>query len=226
MPEHVHIHAPHELSEPHEASTSNRREHILEILSAVLLSLATVGIAWSGYQAARWSGHQAALYTEASTARSFANRNATVAAQQRTQDLLNFNRWLDARIQGQSVLDDLYQRRFRREFRPAFEAWLAADPLNNPGAIPSPLRQKVYVVKRAERARQLEEKGDRKFEEGKQATENADDYVFATVFYAVVLFFAGISLRFQWFPMRVSILALGGVLLVYATGIIVSLPRH
>jgi hypothetical protein len=78
VPEHVHVHVPHELSEPAEAS--NRREHILEIVSAILLSLATVGIAWSGYQAARWSGHQAALYTEASTARSFANRNSTVAA--------------------------------------------------------------------------------------------------------------------------------------------------
>jgi len=38
------------------------------------------------------------------------------------------------------------------------------------------------------------------FEEGKEATEHADNYVFATVFFAVVLFFAGISLRFQWFP--------------------------
>ena len=78
MPEPVHVHPPHELSESSEATT--RRERILEILSALLLSLATVGIAWSGYQAARWSGLQAEAYTQASTARSLANQNSTIAA--------------------------------------------------------------------------------------------------------------------------------------------------
>jgi hypothetical protein len=76
------------------------------------------------------------------------------------------------------------------------------------------------------RAERLEEVGDVRFEAGREATENADDYVFTTVFYAVVLFFAGISLRFQWFPMRVTILALGGGLLLYATILLVALPRH
>ena len=42
-----------------------------------MLSLATVAIAWSGYQAARWSGLQAEKYTQASTARSQANRAAS-----------------------------------------------------------------------------------------------------------------------------------------------------
>src|SRR5690242_9170931 len=79
MPEHVHVHVPHELGEPGEA-TSNR-ERWLEIVAALMLSLATLGIAWSGYQAAKWSGLQAQRYTQASTARSFANRAATLGAQ-------------------------------------------------------------------------------------------------------------------------------------------------
>ena len=61
MPEHVHVHAPHELSESSEAMTG--RERAFEIAAAVMLSLATVAIAWSGYQAARWSGLQAEKYT-------------------------------------------------------------------------------------------------------------------------------------------------------------------
>jgi hypothetical protein len=137
MPEHVHVHPPHELSEPGNAVTP--RERVLEIVAAVMLSLATVGIAWSGYQAAKWSGIQARRYTEASTARSNANRAATLAAQERTQDLLNFNRWLEVTTQGNTQLAQLYERRFRPEFRPAFDAWIAGDPLNNPNAVPSPL---------------------------------------------------------------------------------------
>src|SRR5258705_6671400 len=113
MPEHVHVHVPHELGEP--APHTSHRERVFEILAALLLSLATVGIAWSGYQAAKWSGLQARRYTQASTARSLANRAATTAAQNRTQDLLNFNRWLEVSTAGNTQLADLYQRRLRDE---------------------------------------------------------------------------------------------------------------
>ena len=63
-------------------------------------------------------------------------------------------------------------------------------------------------------------------EEGKEATENADDYVFVTVFFAIVLFFAGISLRFRWMPMRLLIMGLGTVILVYGGLRLLSLPTH
>jgi hypothetical protein len=222
MPEHVHVHAPHELGEPGETTT--HRERWLELVAALMLSLATLGIAWSGYQAAKWSGLQARRYTQASTARSLANRAATQASQERTQDLLNFNRWLEVTTEGDTELADLYERRFRDEFRPAFEAWLADDPLHDPNAISSPLREKEYVLADQVESDRLERLGDRRFEQGKEATENADNYVFVTVFFAVVLFFAGISLRFQWFPMRVFILGLGAVMLLYGGLRLLGLP--
>jgi hypothetical protein len=102
MPEHVHVHVPHELEQVH--PTTSARERWLEIAAALMLSLATLGIAWSGYQAAKWSGLQARRYTQASTARSFANHSATLGAQDRTQDLLNFNRWLEVSTDGDTQL--------------------------------------------------------------------------------------------------------------------------
>jgi hypothetical protein len=141
---HVHVHAPHELGEPGDAVSL--RERVLEIVAALMLSLATVGIAWSGYQAAKWSGIQARRYTQASTARSLSNQAATLAAQERTQDLLNFNRWLEVTTEGNAQLAQLYERRFRPEFRPAFDAWVAGDPLNNPKAVASPLLEPKYVL--------------------------------------------------------------------------------
>jgi hypothetical protein len=224
MPEHVHVHAPHELSEPGEATTT--RERWLEIAAALMLSLATLGIAWSGYQAAKWSGLQARRYTQASTARAFANRAATLASQDRTQDLLNFNRWLEVTTDGNTEVADLYARRFRDEFRPAFERWLAEDPLHNVNAIASPLREPNYVLANGVKANKLEKLGDVRFEQGKEATEHADDYVFVTVFFAVVLFFAGISLRFQWLPMRLLILGLGALMLLYGAIRLGTLPVH
>jgi hypothetical protein len=222
MPEHVHVHTPHELSES--GNAVSRRERTLEIVAALMLSLATVGIAWSGYQAAKWSGTQARRYTQASTARSLANRASTLASQERNQDLLNFNRWLEVTTEGNTQLAQLYERRFRPEFQPAFQAWLADDPLNNVNAVASPLLEPQYVLADAVRADRLERLGDLRFEQGKSATENADDYVFVTVFFAAVLFFAGISLRFAWFPIRLLIMVLAGALLLYGGVRLATLP--
>ena len=104
------------------------QERILEFAAVLLLSVATVCIAWSGYQAAKWSGLQARHYAQASTARALANRSSTLGGQERIQDLLNFNRWLEVSTAGQPDLAQLYVRRFRPEFRPAFDAWIAAGP--------------------------------------------------------------------------------------------------
>ncbi|MET0895941.1 MAG: hypothetical protein ABWY80_08830, partial [Acidimicrobiia bacterium] len=139
MPEHVHVHVPHEL-EGHagngHADGSSNSERWMEIIAAFLLAVTTLCIAWSGYQAAKWSGLQARRYTQASAARSLANRDQTTGSQARIQDLLNFNRWLEVTTQGNVELQQLYERRFRDEFRPAFDAWIAQDPLQNVNAIP------------------------------------------------------------------------------------------
>jgi hypothetical protein len=223
MSEHVHVHAPHELSESHGASTT-RSERVMELAATLLLALATVGIAWSGYQGARWNGRQAREYAQANTARNLANRSATTGAQNRTQDLLNFNRWLEVETEGDQQLADLYQRRFRPEFLPAFEAWLAEDPLNNPAAEASPLRVPQYHVAALEKSARLETEGTQHFEHGKEATEHTDSYVLTTVFFATVLFFAGISMRFAWQSMRITVLVLGSLSLVWAFVLVARLP--
>jgi hypothetical protein len=51
----------------------------IEVIEAILLSLATVVTAWSAYQAALWDGEQSKLYTKASAARSDATRLADEA---------------------------------------------------------------------------------------------------------------------------------------------------
>jgi hypothetical protein len=223
MSEHVHVHPPHELSES-DGNSTTRNERVMELVATLLLALATVGIAWSGYQGARWNGRQAREYAQSNTARNLANRSATSGAQDRTQDLLNFNRWLEVTTEGDQQLADLYQRRFRPEFLPAFQAWLAEDPLNNPAAEASPLRVPQYHVAELEKADRLETEGTEHFEQGKEATENTDSYVLTTVFFATVLFFAGISMRFAWQSMRITVLVLGSLSLTWAFVLVARLP--
>jgi len=226
MAEHVHVHLPHELEEPRRPSTGRGREHAWELAATVLLAVATLGIAYSGYQAARWTGVQSERYAQSNAARSTANRVATAAGQDRLQDLLNFNRWLEVSTQGDPTLANLYVRRFRPEFVPAFTAWLAQNPLQNPHAVPSPLDMPQYRPAGFTRANQLAHQADQDYAAGRNATSDTDAYVLTTVFFAAVLFFAGISLRFTWDAMRVAVLVLGTLFLGYGLARIATLPHH
>lgn len=215
MAQHVHAHAPHELSEPpqHERPVS-RSERWLEFAAVLLLSFATLTTAWSGYQAALFSGEQSQRYAQSNGLRIHAQNQATKAGQFRIEDLLIFNRWLDAREMGNKQLEQIYRRRFRARFVPAFRAWIAEHPFTNRHARPSPLYEPNYRVPEAIRSAELDGEADKRYAEGTKAKDTDDKYILSTVFFAAVLFFSGISLRLDWRPLRIAILAFGTTMLV------------
>jgi hypothetical protein len=223
---HVRLHTPAELSEGRKGApdTPARGERLLEIGAVLLLSLATLATAWSGYEAARWSGEQSQNYARASAGRIQAQRQATAAGQQRIDDLLNFNGWLNARQAGDRALAATYERRFRSGFVPAFRAWLAQRPFTNPRAIPGPLYMPQYRLAQSARAAQLDAQAGALYLAGTKAKSTGDRYVLSTVFFAAVLFFAGISLRLQWRPLRLTVLSLAGVMILLGLGFVISLP--
>jgi len=220
--EHVHQHVPDELQEPWHAGEG--RERIFEILAIVLLSAAAIGTAWSGYQAARWSGREAHNFALAEGTHAKSTREVVSAGEARIQDLADFERWLDLETTGDQTLADLHAAHFQGALRPAFDAWLAQDPLNNPNAIPTPLKMPQYHQAEAERAAQLERNADHLVEDGSTARDRADEYVLNTVFFASVLFFAGISLRISTERLRIGILGLGVAFLLYGVVQIILLP--
>jgi hypothetical protein len=65
---------------------------------------------------------------------------------------------------------------------------------------------------------------DDQYEEGTQAKTNDDRYILSTVFFAAVLFFAGISLRLDWPPLRIGVLCLGGAMLLGGAVFVLTLP--
>jgi hypothetical protein len=223
---HVHAHAPHELNEGSEAPSApaNRFERRLELGAVLLLALTTVATAWCGYQAARWSGEQSQHYARASATRVNAVQAAARAGQLRIDDLLYFNEWLDARRTGDQQLANIYRRRFRPEFVPAFTAWLAQKPFTNPQAIAGPLYMHEYRPPELAQSAKLDAAADTLYRDGTEAKTNDDRYILATVFFAAVLFFAGISLRLDWRPLRIAVLAMGWALLVGGLGFVLTLP--
>jgi hypothetical protein len=73
-------------------------------------------------------------------------------------------------------------------------------------------------------AKAFDAKADDLYREGTNAKTNDDKYILSTVFFAAVLFFAGISLRLDWRPLRVAVLCLGGAMLLGGLVFVLSLP--
>ena len=118
-----------------------------------------------------------------------ATQNYTLAGQHRLLDLTLFSQWLNARVSDTTQLTKVYEGRFRSEFKPAFAAWLATDPFNNPNAPPGPLYMPQYVNSEDEAAKKLAAEAERLFAEGDAANQVSDNYVLNGVFLAVCLFF-------------------------------------
>ncbi len=118
----------------------SRHEKRLEIFATVLLAVAALATAWSGYQASLWDGIQSSNYTQASAARTNSAQKHTEANQYRLADLSVFENYIDASLDGDTVLADFYRQRFSEALEPAFEAWNALEPETNPDAPPSPSR--------------------------------------------------------------------------------------
>jgi hypothetical protein len=223
---HAHVHAPHELTEGPEpgAPPPGRVERRLELSAVLVLAVATLATAWSGYQAARWSGEESLHYARSSTERAKALQASTRAGQLRIDDLLYFNGWLDARQFGNRRLARIYRRRFRPEFEPAFRAWIAQRPFTNPRAIPGPLYVPEYRLADLERSERLTAAADELYGEGTTAKRHDDRYILSTVFFAAVLFFAGISLRLEWRPLRIVVLGMAVLMLAGGGAFVLTLP--
>jgi hypothetical protein len=207
-----------------EPTLSFFEERLLELVATIILAAATVGTAWSGYQATRWSGVQAGDYVTASGLRVESAKAATTAGQDRLFDSQVFSQWLNADQTGNAALAALYERRFRPEFRPAFDAWIATDPLNNASAPPGPLYMPQYVSADAARSEDLEKQAAEKFSDGNDANEIGDEYVLNTVFLASALFLAGIAGRFSWRAARIAVLVTSAIALGAGFINIIRLP--
>jgi hypothetical protein len=207
--------------EPTDASATERR---LELVSTLLLALATVATAWAAYQARQWTGEQAQSYSHATTARIAVNRVSGIANRQAQIDVATFIQWVDAYKLHRVELANFYRERFRDEFKPAFAAWLATKPLDNVNAPPTPFAMPQYRLRATAEAERLELRAAADSNRAKDSNQRADNYMLGVVLFASALFFAGISTRLRTAGARVAILGLGCLLFAGTAIWLATLP--
>ena len=196
----------------------------LELWSATLLAVATVATAYSAYESTRWSGEQSTQFTQAGASRTESAKANSTASSQITVDASLFTQFAVQFAEGSQRGQDLIERFFRAEFRPSFEEWIDMKPLKNPEAPPTPFQLDSYEPAKLVEADQLEAEATTHFEAGKEANETADNYVLATIFFAMVLFFSGIATKFT--SNRVVAISLGAGTFVFLAGLarLLTLP--
>jgi hypothetical protein len=202
----------------------SRVDRHIELAATVLLAVAAVATAWSAYQSARWHGEQARSQSASIAARVESTRAANVANRQGQIDVALFTQWVDAYARDERELASFYRRRFRPDFEPAFEAWVATKPRTNPAAPLSPFAMPQYKLAASAQADQLETQAGAASELVGDYIQRADDYSLAVVFFAVSLFFAGISTRVRSPTSRAVLLGLGYAIFLGALIWIVTLP--
>ncbi|MET1010005.1 MAG: hypothetical protein ABWY96_08145 [Gaiellaceae bacterium] len=206
------------------AGGHGRHDRVIAISEALLLSIVTILAAWSGFSAAKWSTESSLSLAAASSTRTKANREFQESLIFRVGDATAFNAWFDAYLTEDQQAIEVAERRFRPEFRVAFDAWIATDPFENPDAPPGPQAMPEYMPTGLAESRQLDDEADVLFAEGHEAAETADNYVRTTLILASVLFLVGISTQFPLRGVRYGLIAVGTGLLAFAVVLILLLP--
>ena len=123
-------------------------------------------------------------------------------------------------------LATFYFRRFRAEFRPAVNAWIATKPLLNRRAPLTPFAMPQYESAATDEADALERKADVAAIEAQAHVERADRYTLCVVMFALALFFAGVSTRLRTQGSRLVALSVGWAAFLGAVVWMATFPTH
>jgi hypothetical protein len=195
----------------------------IDLIFAILLLIATLSTAICVYQATRWNGIQAVAFGESGKFRTESIRATTVANTQVNIDVQLFMSWVDAVRKDDKIEAEFIKERFREEFKPAFEVWVAKANTTNPIPPGTPFDLPEYSVAKYNESALLEEKATEAFNTGKDANNYGDQYISNTVLFAIVMFFCGIYTRWESMRIRQGILVVTLVVFTYAMYSLVTL---
>jgi hypothetical protein len=201
------------------------RSDWIELAATVLLSLATIVAAWSGYQSTRWGGEQAANFNSAGAKRVAATQYQNQHAAQLQIDVITWIAYLEQVQAGSESGQSFLRQRFRKEFRPAFDQWTSQAPEGEvaPG---TPFELPQYQPTARRLAEALNAEADALTLAGREANQISDNFVLVAVIMASVLFFAGVGNKIRGHRSRLFMLFMGTVFFAGGTAFMASLPQN
>jgi hypothetical protein len=198
-------------------------DRTLEVLTVLILGMATVGSAWCAFQSSRWSGVETQEARASGQARIEASRSFALGTQALSYDAVMAAQYANALADGNTGLQQFYlDGLIRPEFMPIIEEWqrqVAA------GEVPTQILDNTeYIDSQFAASRELDDEAEAAVTRSEVAAQYADRYVMNTIFMAMALFFAGITGSFRSLFVRVVLVAAAAVVVAVGAGQIVDLP--
>src|SRR5687767_11184402 len=183
---------------------------------AILMAVASVATAWCSYQSSNWSGESGDLASQAAKLHRQTNVMHLESRQIEAIQTRYFMEAVDARMDGNEKLARFYESRFSEELKPAYEKWLALNPLENPSAAATPFVRPLYHPRFEQEIHAGHEKSSRTEVESRAAGHVASKYLNNTVSLATVVLFAATAEKFDQRRVRRGSLAFAGALFLYS----------
>ena len=216
-------------------TTTERRDSTqgaLALAAAILLGVAAVLTAWSAYRESLTSDLVLKNYSEQQAAIALANDAYIRAGQERQQELALF---LDAALAGVAASEDgntvvydyLTEGIMSPELFSAF-AWWRDEPEETSPATPFVPENPAFTNLPSEvllaEGQALDEQAETLRVAAEAADANSDRFDLANVFFAVVLFIAGLTTIVQRRSIQIGFLALSAVGLVAGFAVLATTP--
>lgn len=197
-----------------------------ELLCVIVMALASLAAAWSGFQASSWSGIASVDQTQSSALRTDATRASLEADVQIMKDMNMFDYWTTSYLEDDVAMANFYRARFSPELEEAMNQWLATNPFVTPGSAPSPFDLDAYAPPALEQAANLAAQADTLADDALVKLQYSDRYVMSTVILATVVFFGGLAAKLHWVPARITAISLAIIMLSWGAWEILRQPVH
>jgi hypothetical protein len=204
-------------------SSRSQPGRLIEVVTVLLLGVATVGSAWSAYQVARWNGVETDEARASAVLRIEGSREYALATQIVAYDSATVSQYAAAVSADDEPLQDFLRATLVRPgFLPVFESWEAQIAA---GEVPTNLlSDEEYLGDLFAAADEADAAAAAASVRSEEAGANADDYIRLTLFFASALFFAGITASFSNRLSRLMLLFGAGVILAVAGVLLAGYP--
>jgi hypothetical protein len=200
------------------------RSERLELLTTILLGVATAVGAWCTYQAQLWNSRQLQHFASGSTLQAASLRATEIGTRDSIVDVTTFAAVLQAESRGDQKTARYIVEAARPEFRGPLRAWVAQPaPLEAGG--PRPFDDPTYRSSILDHPKKLQADSSRAFHEAAIDNRNSDLFVMRTVMIALSLFFFGIAGQLRTSAARRLAIGMGALILIVSVISLTLLPR-
>lgn len=204
------------------------RTWTLEIIGTVILSVASLAVAWCTYQSTLWNGKQVFKLAESNAYYREAVEKTFIVWQQQEIDAVVTLNFLEAVLEKRQTMIDYYRKRGTSELTKILNNWLLMDPVHNEKMPAHPLLMSAYkqlVKSSMAAADSATSKAVLSWEEAQALNTISDHYILYTVIFTLIMVLCAVATKLTRLRIAfVSMLITGSIFIIALLLLFILMP--